>query len=58
MNDPRLQAEGLAQFGRHGDSMLMHVNPREVQGLQSLAQANGTSLTTNPYTGQPEAFNF
>ena len=58
MNDPRLQAEGLAQFGRHGDSMLMHVNPEEVQGLQALAQANGTSLTTNPYTGQPEAFNF
>jgi len=58
MNDPRLQADGLAQFGRHGDSMLMHVNPREVQGLQALAQANGTSLTTNPYTGQPEAFNF
>ena len=58
MNDPRLQAEGLAQYGRHGDSMLMHVNPEELQGLQSLAQANGTSLTTNPYTGQPEAFNF
>jgi hypothetical protein len=58
MNDPQSQAQGLAQFGRHGDSMLMHVNPQEVQGLQSLAQANGTSLTTNPYTGQPEAFNF
>ena len=58
MNDPYSQAHGLAQLGRHGDSMLMHVNPEEVQGLQSLAQANGTSLTTNPYTGQPEAFNF
>ena len=58
MNDPRSQAQGLAQFGRYGDSMLMHVNPQELQGLQSLAQANGTSLTTNPYTGQPEAFNF
>jgi len=57
MNDPRLQAQGLAQLGRQGDSMLMHVNPEEVQGLQSLAQANGTSLTTNPYTGQPEALN-
>ena len=58
MNDPRSQAQGLAQYGRYGDSMLMHVNPEELQGLQSLAQANGTSLTTNPYTGQPEAFNF
>ena len=55
MNDPRSQAQGLAQYGRYGDSMLMHVNPEELQGLQSLAQANGTSLTTNPYTGQPES---
>ena len=57
MNDPRSQAQGLAQLGRYGDSALMHVNPNELEGLQSLAQANGTSLTTNPYTGQPEGFN-
>jgi hypothetical protein len=50
-------AQNLASMGRNGDSMLMHVQPREVAGLQALAQANGTSLTTNPNTGMPEAFN-
>ena len=44
-------------MGRNGDSMLMHVQPREVAGLQALAQANGTNLTINPNTGMPEAFN-
>ena len=32
------------------------MQPQEVAGLQQLAQANGTSLTTNPMTGYPEAF--
>jgi hypothetical protein len=50
-------AQGLAGLGRNGDSMLMHVSPNEVSGLQSLAQSNGTTLTTNPNTGMPEAFN-
>lgn len=49
-------AEELASKGRNGDSMLMHVTPNEVGGLQALAQANGTSLTINPETGMPEAF--
>ena len=49
-------AHGLASLGRHGDSMLVHMNPTEVAGLQSLAKANGTSLTVNPETGMPEAF--
>jgi hypothetical protein len=49
-------ANGLASLGRHGDSMLVHMNPTEVAGLQSLAKANGTSLTVNPETGMPEAF--
>jgi hypothetical protein len=31
------------------------MTPREVQGLQSLAMANGGSLTVNPDTGLPEA---
>jgi hypothetical protein len=35
--------------------MLMHVTPDEVQGLQSLAMANGGSLSINPHTGLPEA---
>jgi hypothetical protein len=32
------------------------MQPQEVAGLQSLAEANGTSLTINPQTGLPEAF--
>jgi len=48
-------AQGLAGLGRNNDSMLMHVTPNEVQGLQGLAQALGGSLTTNPQTGLPEA---
>ena len=51
-------ANNLASYGRYGDSMLMHVQPREVAGLQALAEANGTTLTINPDTGLPEAFNF
>jgi len=35
--------------------MLVHMTPREVQGLQSLAMAQGGSLTINPKTGLPEA---
>jgi hypothetical protein len=31
------------------------MSPKEVQGLQALAHANGGSLTTNPHTGLPEA---
>ena len=48
-------AQQMAQYGRGNDSMLMHVTPREVQGLQGLAQMKGGSLTTNPVTGLPEA---
>jgi hypothetical protein len=45
----------LASRGRDGDSMLVHMTPGEVQGLQSLALAHGGSLTINPDTGLPEA---
>lgn len=48
-------ANHLAAQGRNGDSMLMHVTPREVAGLQALAQQHGGSLTVNPQTGLPEA---
>lgn len=48
-------ANHLAAQGRNGDSMLMHVTPREVSGLQALAQHHGGSLTVNPQTGLPEA---
>lgn len=50
-------AQGLASLGRNGDSMLVHMQPREVAGLQALAMAHGGSLTINPDTGMPEAFN-
>ncbi len=48
-------AQGLADLGRRGDSTLVHMQPREVAGLQALAKAHGGSLTTNPDTGLPEA---
>ena len=48
--------QGLASLGRNGDSMLVHMSPSEVAGLQGLAMAQGGSLTINPNTGLPEAF--
>jgi len=48
-------AQHMAGYGRNGDSMLMHVTPDEVHGLQRLAMAHGGSLTINPHTGLPEA---
>jgi hypothetical protein len=50
-------AKALANQGRMSDSTLVHMNPQEVAGLQSLARQSGTSLTINPQTGLPEAFN-
>jgi hypothetical protein len=48
-------AQNLADKGRKGDSMLVHMTPDEVAGLQALAQQMGGSLTVNPQTGLPEA---
>jgi hypothetical protein len=48
--------QGLASLGRNGDSMLVHMSPSEVAGLQGLAMSQGGSLTINPETGLPEAF--
>jgi hypothetical protein len=45
-------AKGLAALGRNGDSMLMHVNPHELAGLQRILGP----ISTNPETGLPEAF--
>ena len=50
-------AKHLAAHGRHGDSTLVHMNHKEVAGLQALARSKGKSLTINPRTGLPEAFN-
>ena len=47
-------ANNMATYGRYGDSMLVHMNPAEVQGIAALSPTG--SLTTNPVTGQPEAF--
>jgi hypothetical protein len=47
--------QGIASLGRGQDSMLVHMTPGEVQGLQRLAMSQGGSLTINPQTGLPEA---
>ena len=47
-------AQHLASKGRYGDSMLVHMNPIEVDMLSSLSPTG--QLTTNPDTGQKEAF--
>ena len=50
-----LAAQHLASRGRKGDTMLVHMAPEEVSGLQALARAAGGTLTLNPDTGLPEA---
>jgi hypothetical protein len=49
-------AQNLAERGRKGDSMLVHMAPEEIAGLRALARAQGTDMTINPRTGLPEAF--
>lgn len=56
MSSLKEKANELASKGRYGDTMLLHVNPAEVQGLASLVP--GGKLPTNPDTGLPEAFFF
>lgn len=48
-------AEKLAAKGRHGDTMVVHMHPLEVAWMNSVTPGG---LTTNPDTGQPEAFAF
>jgi hypothetical protein len=48
-------AQNMANQGRDGDSMLVHMSPGEVKGLQALAMAHGGSLSINPDTGLVEA---
>ena len=48
-------ANHMSAQGRGPDSTLVHMSPREVSGLQSLAMAHGGTLTINPETGLPEA---
>ena len=48
-------ADVVADKGRYGDSMMMHVNPLEVAALDQMVPGG---LPRNPETGQPEAFFF
>ena len=48
-------ASHVQSAGRGEDKMLVHMTPKEVAGLQTLAAAHGGSLTINPETGLPEA---
>jgi hypothetical protein len=48
-------AKHLETKGRNGDTMLVHMTPGEVRGLQALALAKGGSLSINPDTGLVEA---
>ena len=46
------QSKEIASKGRNGDTMLMHIQPEELEGLQTLLGP----VTINPETGNPEAF--
>jgi len=48
-------AHYLRSKGRGNDTMLVHMTPGEVKGLQAIALRHGGSLTINPDTGLPEA---
>ena len=48
-------AQAVQRQGRGDDTMLVHMTPGEVGGLQALAMAHGGSLSINPSTGLPEA---
>lgn len=48
-------AKHLAAHGRGPDTELVHMTKGEINSLQTLAKANGGSLTINPHTGLPEA---
>jgi len=48
-------AQEIQSRGRGEDTVLIHMTPKEVGGLQSLAMKHGGSLTINPETGLPEA---
>jgi hypothetical protein len=51
----QLLAKQMEAKGRDGDSVLVHMTPGEVEGLQKLAESAGGSLTVNPETGLVEA---
>ena len=48
-------AKTVESKGRGKDTVLVHMTPNEVKGLQALAMAQGGSLSINPDTGLIEA---
>lgn len=46
------QAERLRGLGRHGDTILAHINPAEAMALHAVTDG----MTYNPYTGLPEFY--
>lgn len=52
MNRYRQAAQEMQRFGRNGDTILAHINPREAQMLKRM----GGSGTRNPVTGAFEFF--
>ena len=48
-------AKHVESQGRGQDTVLVHMTPKEVGGLQALAKSQGGSLTRNPQTGLYEA---
>ena len=48
-------AKHVQSQGRGEDTVLVHMTPNEVGGLQALAKAKGGTLTRNPQTGLYEA---
>ena len=54
MTNLKKSAGILASAGRHGDTMLAHINPQEA----AMLKAAGGSGTINPDTGLPEYFKF
>lgn len=53
----KLLADNMKQYGRGGDTELVHMSRSELHALKELAEKGGTGLTVNPHTGLPEAFN-
>ena len=49
-------AKGLASLGRNGDNTLVHMSKEEVKDLNTIGKAHGKTLSVNPDTGLPEAF--
>lgn len=56
--DNQQLAQGIASLGRYGDNTLVHMSKEEVDNLNTIGKAHGISLSVNPDTGLPEAFDF